>query len=120
MILTGLELHSAMGLNVADDHDDYPKQMLAKSLVYNAVKDVKHANGIFGRPHEEVPNGRAVLESLDKLFGLQTTVAGRLLAQQRYETFGLISGEPIDNLAIRWFQIISDLSVQLTSIPSVE
>jgi hypothetical protein len=120
MILTSLELNETMALRVAEDHEHFPMQMLGKSLIYNAVKDVKMAIGVFGKDVFEVPNGEAVLRELDKVFGLQTSIAGRLLAQQRYELFSLVQGESVDQLAIRWFRTLSEMQVQLKSVPSVE
>ena len=120
MIITGLELDTIMLLDERADEPLFARQMLGKSLIYNAVKDVKQANGIFVKPLAEVPNGNKVLEALDKLFGLQITVAGRLLAQQRYETFSLVPGESIDHLSVRWFKTISEVEIQVGSVPSIE
>lgn len=120
MVLLGLELTPVLELDVAVDHANFPKQMLGKSLIFNAVKDVRAAVGIFGKPLSEVPNGASALAQIDKLFGFQPSVAGRLLAQQRYETFTLMSGESIDQLAIRFHRVVSELGIQLKSVPSIE
>ena len=105
---------------LTDSHANFSKQMLGKSVIYNAVKDKKAAVGIFSKSVAEVPNGKVVLAELDKLFGFRSSVAGRLLAQQRYETFSLIAGESIDQIAVRYHRVISELTIQLKGAPSVE
>jgi transposase InsO family protein len=109
MMVIGMELAEDMSMDVLPIHPDYSNQMMAKSLLYMAVSNVKGAMMIVGR----AKNGKGILEGLDKLYRFQKTAAGRMHALQQFQQFRVLSGESIQATQDRYLIALAELGEQV-------
>jgi hypothetical protein len=109
MMVLAMELAEDLSLDVPDKDPRYARQMLAKSIVYMAISNLKGAMGIM----ERSKNGIEVMQELDKIYYFQKTAAGRMHALQQFQQFRVLAGESIQNTQDRFQIALGELRAQV-------